>query len=82
VTHFSINRSVPLCTRSLNLLLIATYAFTIAGCGKGGKSGNEIRIGVVMPITGREAKPGQYQRWRRNHGEGKRKKASGEGSFL
>jgi len=62
VTHFSINRSVPLCTRSLNLLLIATYAFTIAGCGKGGKSGNEIRIGVVMPITGREAKPGQYQR--------------------
>jgi branched-chain amino acid transport system substrate-binding protein len=62
VTHFSINRSVPLCTRSLNLLLIAASAFTIAGCGKGGKSANEIRIGVVMPITGREAKPGQYQR--------------------
>ena len=23
---------------------------------------NEIKIGVVMPITGREAKPGQYQK--------------------
>src|ERR1700733_3071408 len=34
----------------------------IAGCGKGGKSANETRVGVVMPITGREAKPGQYQR--------------------
>jgi branched-chain amino acid transport system substrate-binding protein len=62
VTNFSINRSIPLFTRSLNFLLIAICALTIAGCGKGGKSGNEIRIGVVMPITGREAKPGQYQR--------------------
>jgi branched-chain amino acid transport system substrate-binding protein len=26
------------------------------------KAADEIRIGVVMPITGREAKPGQYQR--------------------
>jgi len=49
-------------SRFLNLLLVATCAFTIAGCGKGGKSANEIRVGVVMPITGREAKPGQYQR--------------------
>ena len=62
MTHFSINRSILRCTRSLNLLLAAICAFTIAGCGKGGKSSNEIRVGVVMPITGREAKPGQYQR--------------------
>jgi branched-chain amino acid transport system substrate-binding protein len=34
----------------------------LPGCGKGGKSGDEIRVGVVLPITGREAKPGQYQR--------------------
>jgi branched-chain amino acid transport system substrate-binding protein len=34
----------------------------VAGCGQGAKSGNEIRVGVVMPITGREAKPGQYQK--------------------
>jgi len=48
------------------LYLIALSLFAIAlvlpGCGKGGKSGDEIRIGVVLPITGREAKPGQYQR--------------------
>ena len=29
---------------------------------RGGKSGNDITIGVVLPISGREAKPGQYQR--------------------
>ena len=46
---------------SFTLSLLA-IAFALAGCGKGGKSGNEIRVGVVLPITGREAKPGQYQR--------------------
>lgn len=44
------------------LLLIAASALTESGCGNAGKSSNEIRVGVVMPITGREAKPGQYQR--------------------
>jgi branched-chain amino acid transport system substrate-binding protein len=44
---------------TLSLLAIA---FALPGCGKGGKSGDEIRVGVVLPITGREAKPGQYQR--------------------
>jgi branched-chain amino acid transport system substrate-binding protein len=47
---------------SLSLALSAFLALFVSGCGKNAKSGNEIRIGVVMPITGREAKPGQYQR--------------------
>jgi len=35
----------------------------LPGCGKGNKAGtNEIAVGVVLPITGREAKPGQFQR--------------------
>lgn len=46
----------------LSVLPIAVPALLIAGCGKAGKSGDEIRVGVVLPITGREAKPGQYQR--------------------
>jgi branched-chain amino acid transport system substrate-binding protein len=62
VTHFSISRPIQLYKRSLGLLLITASTFTTAGCGKAGKSSNEIRIGVIMPITGREAKPGQYQR--------------------
>jgi branched-chain amino acid transport system substrate-binding protein len=43
-------------------LLLLVAVLVLPGCGKSGKSGNEIRIGVVLPITGREAKPGQYQR--------------------
>jgi branched-chain amino acid transport system substrate-binding protein len=62
VTHVSMSPSTRPCPRSLNFLLLAACVFTIAGCAKGGKSSNEIRIGVVMPITGREAKPGQYQK--------------------
>jgi branched-chain amino acid transport system substrate-binding protein len=42
--------------------LLLVGILVLPGCGKIGKSGNEIRIGVVLPITGREAKPGQYQR--------------------
>jgi branched-chain amino acid transport system substrate-binding protein len=42
-------------------LLILTLV--LPGCGKGNKaSENEIVVGVVLPITGREAKPGQFQR--------------------
>lgn len=50
--------------RPLSLIALSLLAMTLIlpGCGKGGKSGDEIRIGVVLPITGREAKPGQYQR--------------------
>jgi branched-chain amino acid transport system substrate-binding protein len=50
--------------RFLDLLVLplVAIALVLPGCGKTGKSADEIRIGVVMPITGREAKPGQYQR--------------------
>jgi branched-chain amino acid transport system substrate-binding protein len=50
--------------RLLSLFAIPLFAAVLAlpGCGKGGKSSDEIRVGVVLPITGREAKPGQYQR--------------------
>lgn len=49
-------------SRSLFVLSLIAVALLLPGCGKGAKSGDEIRVGVVMPITGREAKPGQYQR--------------------
>jgi branched-chain amino acid transport system substrate-binding protein len=49
-------------SRSLLALSLLAVALVLPGCGKGGKSTDEIRIGVVLPITGREAKPGQYQR--------------------
>jgi branched-chain amino acid transport system substrate-binding protein len=52
--------------RSLGLLSVLAIAMSVLvlllpawGQDKGA---DEIRIGVVMPITGREAKPGQYQR--------------------
>jgi branched-chain amino acid transport system substrate-binding protein len=47
---------------SAGILLIAAVVAWLPGCGKAGNAGNEIRIGVVLPITGREAKPGQNQR--------------------
>src|SRR5271155_1504291 len=47
---------------SLSFALTILLALLLPGCAKNAKSGNEIRIGVVLPITGREAKPGQYQR--------------------
>src|SRR5437660_9147102 len=43
-------------------LLLAAVAGLFAGCKKSGGSGDVITIGVVLPITGREGKPGQYQR--------------------
>jgi branched-chain amino acid transport system substrate-binding protein len=53
----------------LRLAILATIVVALAlssavqsGCGKAGQSSNEIRVGVILPITGREAKPGQYQR--------------------
>lgn len=46
----------------IGFVAIVASAVAQSGCGKAGQSGNEIRVGVVLPITGREAKPGQYQR--------------------
>jgi branched-chain amino acid transport system substrate-binding protein len=48
----------------LSVLAIAVPALALLLPAWGGqeKVADEIRIGVVMPITGREAKPGQYQR--------------------
>src|SRR5437879_13374584 len=40
------------------VLLLAPFA----GCKGSGGGGDIITIGVVLPITGREGKPGQYQR--------------------
>ena len=48
---------------SAGLLILAALAVVLPGCGKGKKAvTNEIAVGVVLPITGREAKPGQFQR--------------------
>jgi branched-chain amino acid transport system substrate-binding protein len=46
----------------LRILGIAVAALALQPTWGQDKSADEIRIGVVMPITGREAKPGQYQR--------------------
>ena len=48
----------------LSALAIAVIALALLlpAWGFQEKGADEIRIGVVMPITGREAKPGQYQR--------------------
>jgi len=42
------------------LVVAALVPFGCGGKGQGAK--DEIRIGVVLPTTGREAKPGQYQK--------------------
>ncbi len=48
--------------------LILVQSLLLTGCKSGGSpggspaGGDSIKIGVVLPITGREAKPGQYQR--------------------
>jgi branched-chain amino acid transport system substrate-binding protein len=43
------------------VLLLATIGAAVIGVSPA-LAQNEIKIGVVMPITGREAKPGTYQR--------------------
>ncbi len=48
------------CFAAILVLLAAVLA--PLGCGRGAKTGNDIPIGVVLPMTGREAKPGQYQK--------------------
>jgi len=34
----------------------------LAGCKGRSAGGDSVNIGVVLPVTGREAKPGQYQK--------------------
>lgn len=43
-------------------VLIAALTLVTTGCKRGKSAGGGIAVGVVLPITGREAKPGQYQR--------------------
>ena len=45
-----------------SLALLAAGVISLSGWQGGGSAENEIRVGVVLSITGREAKPGQYQR--------------------
>jgi branched-chain amino acid transport system substrate-binding protein len=62
MTKFNLRGSGRLVLFLVGVSLVAALAVLLPGCGKGGKSGNEIRVAVVLPITGREAKPGQNQR--------------------
>jgi branched-chain amino acid transport system substrate-binding protein len=48
--------------RATGAALLAAALLFLAGCGNKAKSGGDIAIGVVLPLTGREAKPGQYQK--------------------
>jgi len=43
------------------VLLMAAFAVVLAGSSRASAQ-SEIKIGVIMPITGREGKPGTYQR--------------------
>src|SRR5947207_14131662 len=43
-------------------ILLAGFAVLFVGCNRGASGGDAIAIGVVLPITGREGKPGQYQK--------------------
>ena len=48
---------------AFGLGLLTILALLPSGCGNRAKPGTaEIRIGVILPMTGREAKPGQYQK--------------------
>jgi len=44
------------------LLCLAAGGLVLAGCAKKSAESEAIKIGVVLPITGREGKPGQYQK--------------------
>ena len=54
-------------TRRFRRMWISAVTVALAvsfslGCSRNKAAGNAIKVGVVLPITGREAKPGQYQR--------------------
>jgi branched-chain amino acid transport system substrate-binding protein len=52
------------CRRAVIFLVLAfSVAGLFAGCNRGASNGGDaILIGVVLPTTGREGKPGQYQK--------------------
>ncbi len=50
------------CAGIAAVVVFSGASLWMAGCGKGGGGENDIKIGVVLPITGREGKPGQYQK--------------------
>lgn len=41
---------------------VLVLTFSLTACNKSGGGGDTIKVGVVLPTTGREAKPGQYQK--------------------
>ena len=43
-------------------VVLAGSSVLLSGCNKGGGGEDEIKVGVVLPTTGREGKPGQYQK--------------------
>ena len=43
-------------------LLLAAGGPLLAGCSKKSEESEGIKVGVVLPITGRESKPGSYQK--------------------
>ena len=47
---------------ALGLVLTTAAIYVPAGYGDKSGAGNDIAIGVVLPLTGREGKPGQYQK--------------------
>lgn len=59
-------KAVVRCAFVVCLIAFSVFALSsLTGCktgGGGSSNADAIKIGVVLPITGREAKPGQYQR--------------------
>jgi len=50
------------CSIYYALVSLLVLVMVFPGCGNKERAGDQIAIGVVLPISGREAKPGQYQR--------------------
>jgi branched-chain amino acid transport system substrate-binding protein len=61
VTNFCVYRLLQRSAALLSLLVMGVTVLLLPSPAWG-QGSDEIKIGVIMPITGREAKPGQYQR--------------------
>jgi branched-chain amino acid transport system substrate-binding protein len=62
MTHMPMFDLRKKCWGPFSILALAVLALVSSGLLLNASPADEIRVGVVMPITGREAKPGQYQR--------------------